>query len=123
LAADQGEENITIYEGVLADALGWPGPMAKARQKHPEALRRDGAARFVWFLDKPDTIDASLRALAALARGWLGRGDAASKALVASVGLAIGDVEAAEEAANALTAAGADKSIEGRISVRAICRR
>ena len=174
----------TKSEGVLANALEWTGPMAKAMKKHPQPLRRYGTARFAWFLetiraladarevqqiadgatgvartraqraqksalgarqelvetlealvegddeardavgraakitDKADSIVAALRALAALGRGWLARNDAASKVLVESVGLALDEITAAELAAGALDAAGADRTIEGRVVVR-----
>jgi hypothetical protein len=174
----------TKSEGVLANALEWTGPMAKALKKHPQPLRRYGSARFAWFLEsiraladareaqqiadgatgiaktraqraqtsalasrddlletlealvegdgeaedavaraariteKPDTIVTSIRALAALARGWLAREDAGALALVESVGLALGEITTAAQAADALDAAGADRTIEGRVVVR-----
>lgn len=174
----------TKSEGVLANALEWTGPMAKAMKKHPQPLRRYGTARFTWFLesiraladarevqqiadgatgvaktraqraqksalesreelletlealvegddeardavgraakitDKADSVVAALRALAALGRGWLARNDAASKALVDSVDLTLDEIAAAELAAGALDAAGADRTIEGRVVVR-----
>ncbi len=174
----------TKSEGVLANALEWTGPMAKALKKHPQPLRRYGAARFAWFLesiraladarevqqiadgatgiartraqraqksaiesreelletlealaegnddaiavvaraakitDKADTIVAALRALAALGQEWLARTDAAAKALVESVGLTLDEITTAAHAADALDAAGADRTIEGRVVVR-----
>jgi hypothetical protein len=174
----------TRSEGVLANALEWTGPMAKAMKKHPQPLRRYGAARFAWLLesiraladarevqqiadgatgvaktraqraqksalesreelletlealvegageaeaavaraakitDKADSIVTALRALAALGRDWLARNDAASKALVESVGLTLDEITTAELAAGALDAAGADRTIEGRVVVR-----
>jgi membrane-associated HD superfamily phosphohydrolase len=174
----------TKSEGVLANALEWTGPMAKALKKHPQPLRRYGAARFAWFLesiraladarevqqiadgatgvakaraqraqkaalesreelletldalaegndeaeaavaraakitDRADTIVTALRALAALGRDWLSGNDAVSQALVESVGLTLDEITTAELAADALDAAGADRTIEGRVVVR-----
>ena len=78
----------------------------------------DAVADAAKITDKADSIVTALRALAALAKGWLQRDDAAAKALVASVGLALDEITTAELAADTLDAAGADRTIEGRVVVR-----
>lgn len=62
-----------------------------------------------------DALITSLQALAGIGHEWIERADAESKALVESVGLTLGEVQAAEAAASDLTAAAAEKTIEGRV--------
>lgn len=79
----------------------------KALTTAASALRNDDEA-----------LADSVQAVATLARGWLGRTDAESRALVASVGLALGEVESAENAAAALGAAVGAKTFAGRLEFR-----
>jgi hypothetical protein len=67
--------------------------------------------------DRPDRIAASLRSLAALGREWLARDGAAAKELAMSVGLSAAEIDTAEAAAEALDAAGAGATLEGRVVV------
>jgi hypothetical protein len=68
--------------------------------------------------ESPDKIGASITALAQLARGWLGRKDGSSKALVEAVGLTLAEVESAESARAALASATAGATMEGRLTPR-----
>jgi hypothetical protein len=65
-----------------------------------------------------DRIVASITALATLARAWLGRTEPHAKELVKAAGLHLAEVEAAEAAGEALAAASADKTMEGRVNPR-----
>lgn len=60
----------------------------------------------------------SLRGLAQLGRELLGRDSAEAKALADSVSLSLADIDAAEEAANALEMASGDATMEGRLAFR-----
>lgn len=75
-------------------------------------------ARALGVTDRPDRLVASLRALAGLARGWLAREEAGYKELVASAGLSIVEIEAAETAAEVLAGAAAGVTMEGRVVTR-----
>lgn len=72
----------------------------------------------VGSVEKNDALVSSLRGLSSLAGEWLARSDAASRALVESAGLSLHEVGAGEEAADALIAASADKTLEGQVIVR-----
>lgn len=65
-----------------------------------------------------EALADSVQAVATLARGWLGRMDAESRALVASVGLTLGEVESAENAAATLAASVGATTLAGRLDFR-----
>ncbi len=103
------------------------GAARDARRDLVEALETLGAgdaeteaaiARAVAAGGDDEAQAGALAALAGAARGWIGRADAESKALVASVGLTIGEVDSAENAAGELGAAVGSKTLAGRLEFR-----
>lgn len=75
------------------------------------AKEREALARATGTAENAAELARSLKDLAELAEGWLGRATAEAKALVASVDLTAGDMDAAREAAEAVDRAAGDATL------------
>lgn len=110
LLAEQAERNASAARASLLETLDELVDGNDAEEKSLAAST--GSA------DRPDRVVASIASLAAFARGWLARGDDTSKTLVASVGLTLAEVESAEKAGEALAAATAGTTMDGKVVSR-----
>jgi hypothetical protein len=97
-------------QGELVDALETLGEQAD--------LVAQALAAPVGAVSEDEALVSTVGAVASLARAWLSKSDAESKALVASVGLTLGEIESAENAAAELGAAIGAKALAGRLDFR-----
>jgi hypothetical protein len=79
---------------------------------------RAAIAKAYGTIDTDDNLAGSLKKLADLGEKWLGRKDESSRILAENTGLTKDLVDKARRCAGALTAKGADVSLEGRATVK-----